>query len=183
MDAAEFMGLEPTADSHRWRLPVIKEITSGMGALFGGVGLGAAVDYMTDLGMDNIREHEHELTSYALQALQRVDGETVTIDGGTLAGGGAVDCGLAGTVMRFVPPAATLADGAVVDLALRLTGSVHGRLRVRLAGAPLGDGGLSLTGSHSFVLDDYAEALEMFRKGTGRKLQIRPNDTESRVLL
>lgn len=37
--------------------------------------------------------------------------------------------------------------------------------------------------SHSFVLDDYAEALEMFRKGTGRKLQIRPNDTESRVLL
>ncbi|MHA6670182.1 zinc-dependent alcohol dehydrogenase family protein [Homoserinimonas sp. A447] len=35
--------------------------------------------------------------------------------------------------------------------------------------------------SHSFTLDDYAAALEMFRKGTGRKLQIRPNDTESRV--
>lgn len=35
--------------------------------------------------------------------------------------------------------------------------------------------------SHSFTLDDYADALEMFRKGTGRKLQIRPNDTESRV--
>ncbi|GAA3773606.1 zinc-dependent alcohol dehydrogenase family protein [Microbacterium kribbense] len=37
--------------------------------------------------------------------------------------------------------------------------------------------------SHSFTLDDYAEALEMFRAGTGRKLQIRPNDTESRVLI
>lgn len=36
--------------------------------------------------------------------------------------------------------------------------------------------------SHSFTLDDYAGALDMFRKGTGRKLQIRPNDTESRVL-
>ncbi len=35
--------------------------------------------------------------------------------------------------------------------------------------------------SHSFTLDDYAQALEMFRNGTGRKLQIRPNDTESRV--
>lgn len=35
--------------------------------------------------------------------------------------------------------------------------------------------------SHSFTLDDYADALEMFRAGTGRKLQIRPNDTESRV--
>lgn len=37
--------------------------------------------------------------------------------------------------------------------------------------------------SHSFTLDDYSEALEMFRKGEGRKLQIRPNDSESRVLL
>jgi 3-phosphoshikimate 1-carboxyvinyltransferase len=30
-----------------------------------------------------------------------------------LRGGGTVDCGLAGTVMRFVPPAAALADGPV----------------------------------------------------------------------
>ncbi len=37
--------------------------------------------------------------------------------------------------------------------------------------------------SHSFTLDDYEQALEMFRAGTGRKLQIRPNDTESRVLV
>jgi 2-desacetyl-2-hydroxyethyl bacteriochlorophyllide A dehydrogenase len=35
--------------------------------------------------------------------------------------------------------------------------------------------------SHSFTLDDYAAALEMFRKGSGRKLQIRPNDSESKV--
>ncbi len=35
--------------------------------------------------------------------------------------------------------------------------------------------------SHSFTLDDYPQALDMFRAGTGRKLQIRPNDTESRV--
>lgn len=37
--------------------------------------------------------------------------------------------------------------------------------------------------SHSFTLDNYEEALEKFRAGTGRKLQIRPNDTESRVLI
>ncbi|MCE0766393.1 3-phosphoshikimate 1-carboxyvinyltransferase [Pseudonocardia kujensis] len=54
----------------------------------------------------------------------RADGETVTVDGGTLVGGGAVDCGLAGTVMRFVPPAATLADGAVV-----FDGDPHARER------------------------------------------------------
>ncbi|MGJ0203762.1 zinc-dependent alcohol dehydrogenase family protein [Leucobacter sp. gxy201] len=37
--------------------------------------------------------------------------------------------------------------------------------------------------SHSFTLDDYEQALDMFRKGEGRKLQIRPNDSESKVLL
>jgi 3-phosphoshikimate 1-carboxyvinyltransferase len=53
----------------------------------------------------------------ALRALGvpiEVDGERVTVaayDG--LRGGGTVDCGLAGTVMRFVPPAAALADGPV----------------------------------------------------------------------
>jgi 3-phosphoshikimate 1-carboxyvinyltransferase len=43
-----------------------------------------------------------------------VDGERIGFgrhDG--LRGGGNVDCGLAGTVMRFVPPAAALADGPV----------------------------------------------------------------------
>ncbi|NMH97246.1 3-phosphoshikimate 1-carboxyvinyltransferase [Pseudonocardia acidicola] len=53
----------------------------------------------------------------ALRALGvpvEVDGERVVIgphEG--LRGGGTVDCGLAGTVMRFVPPAAALADGPV----------------------------------------------------------------------
>lgn len=36
--------------------------------------------------------------------------------------------------------------------------------------------------SHSFTLDDYSEALDKFRQGTGRKLQIRPNDAKSQVL-
>ena len=43
-----------------------------------------------------------------------VDGEHVVVrPHDSLRGGGAVDCGLAGTVMRFVPPAAALADGPV----------------------------------------------------------------------
>jgi cysteine desulfurase/selenocysteine lyase len=33
------------------------------------IGLGVAVDYLTDLGMDSVREHERELTAYALDAL------------------------------------------------------------------------------------------------------------------
>ena len=38
-------------------------------------------------------------------------------------------------------------NGAIVELAMRLGGSVQGQMRVRLGGAPLEGGGLSLTGS------------------------------------
>jgi hypothetical protein len=44
--------------------------------------------------------------------------------------------------------------GAVVDLALQMSGGAHGRLRVRLAGAPLDGGGLSMTGSQVDLLAD-----------------------------
>jgi 2-desacetyl-2-hydroxyethyl bacteriochlorophyllide A dehydrogenase len=37
--------------------------------------------------------------------------------------------------------------------------------------------------SHAFSLDDYAEALAMFRAGTGRKLQIRPQLDQSIAIL
>ncbi|TCO45644.1 3-phosphoshikimate 1-carboxyvinyltransferase [Kribbella antiqua] len=38
---------------------------------------------------------------------------TVTVTPGSLKGPASVDCGLAGTVMRFVPPVAALADGVI----------------------------------------------------------------------
>jgi len=36
-----------------------------------GIGLGAAADYLRELGMDRVREHEKELLTYALVALDR----------------------------------------------------------------------------------------------------------------
>jgi cysteine desulfurase / selenocysteine lyase len=41
------------------------------------VGLGAAVDYLAALGMDNIRAHEEAITAYALEGLSTVKGLTV----------------------------------------------------------------------------------------------------------
>ena len=38
------------------------------------VGFGAAIDYLSKIGMDNIRQHEIELTSYALEKLSNVKG-------------------------------------------------------------------------------------------------------------
>jgi hypothetical protein len=49
--------------------------------------------------------------------------------------------------------------GALVDLSLRLSGGVHGRLRVRLAGAPIGGGGLSMTGSQVDLLTDGSSSV------------------------
>jgi len=38
------------------------------------VGLGAAIDYLSALGMDRVREHERGLTSYALEQLGELNG-------------------------------------------------------------------------------------------------------------
>jgi len=46
LDALTFFGLEPTPDPLRWRLPVVRELCSGFGALFGGAGLGAAIEVL-----------------------------------------------------------------------------------------------------------------------------------------
>jgi len=45
------------------------------------VGLAAAIDYLTDLGMDAVRRHEVELTSYALRTLHDALGTDLTIHG------------------------------------------------------------------------------------------------------
>jgi cysteine desulfurase / selenocysteine lyase len=45
------------------------------------IGLGAAVDYLGALGMDRIRQHEVELTAYALRTLTEKVGDTLTIHG------------------------------------------------------------------------------------------------------
>jgi cysteine desulfurase/selenocysteine lyase len=41
------------------------------------VGLGAAVDYLSAVGMESIEAHEHAITAYALERLTEVDGVRV----------------------------------------------------------------------------------------------------------
>jgi cysteine desulfurase/selenocysteine lyase len=41
------------------------------------IGLGAAVDYLSALGMDAVRAHEREITEYAFEALSEVEGLTL----------------------------------------------------------------------------------------------------------
>ncbi|MCH7706772.1 MAG: aminotransferase class V-fold PLP-dependent enzyme, partial [Chloroflexi bacterium] len=37
------------------------------------VALGAAIDYLNDLGMDDVRQHEREITAYALEAFRQLE--------------------------------------------------------------------------------------------------------------
>ena len=47
---------------------------AGTPAIAEAVGFGAAVDYLTSVGMDNVAAHEHEITEYALERLEEIPG-------------------------------------------------------------------------------------------------------------
>ena len=61
LDHTEFAGLPEKFEAGT---PAIAEV----------IGLGAAIDYLQDVGMDAIRAHELELTEYTLEALSEIDG-------------------------------------------------------------------------------------------------------------
>jgi 3-phosphoshikimate 1-carboxyvinyltransferase len=74
-----------------------------------------------------LRSRDTRLMADALTSLGiGVDaaGDDWSVEPGMVRGRATVDCGLAGTVMRFVPPVAALADGPVV-----FDGDPHARLR------------------------------------------------------
>jgi len=54
--------------------PIPHKYEAGTPPIAEAVGLGAAVDYLTELGMDNVAAHEHEIVSYALDRLKAVEG-------------------------------------------------------------------------------------------------------------
>lgn len=46
----------------------------GTPIIAGAIGLGAAIDFVESIGMDAIREHEHQLVTYAMERLRQIDG-------------------------------------------------------------------------------------------------------------
>jgi 3-phosphoshikimate 1-carboxyvinyltransferase len=100
------------------------------------------------------------LMSQALRALgvvvEDVDGEDWLVTPGESRGGATVDCGLAGTVMRFVPPLAALAHGAV-----RFDGDPHARTR------PMGPALAALRALGVRIEDDGRGSLPFTVHGSG----------------
>ncbi len=57
--------------------PVPHKFEAGTPPIVEAVGLGAAVDYLSVLGMDNVHRHEQAVTAYALEGLQTIPGLSV----------------------------------------------------------------------------------------------------------
>jgi cysteine desulfurase/selenocysteine lyase len=60
------------------------------------VGLGAAVDYLSAIGMESVRWHEKELATYALDALQTVPGVRIFGPATPVGRGGTISFALDG---------------------------------------------------------------------------------------
>jgi cysteine desulfurase/selenocysteine lyase len=66
-------------DHFTWKDPPLK-FEAGTPNFADVVAFGAAIDYLTDLGMDRIRQHEIALTTYALDEISRL-GDGITVFG------------------------------------------------------------------------------------------------------
>jgi cysteine desulfurase / selenocysteine lyase len=76
--------------------PIPHKFEAGTPPIAQAVGLGAAIDYLTGLGMANVAAHERELTAYALERLAEVDGVRIIGPATPVDRGGAVSFTLAG---------------------------------------------------------------------------------------
>jgi cysteine desulfurase / selenocysteine lyase len=76
--------------------PVPHKFEAGTPPIVEAVGLGAAVDYLSLLGLDNIHRHEQAITAYALEGLQSVPGLTVLGPLDATERGGAISFEMAG---------------------------------------------------------------------------------------
>jgi cysteine desulfurase/selenocysteine lyase len=54
--------------------PIPSKFEAGTPYIAGGIGLGAAIDYLEGIGMDTINEYEHELLAYATNAIGAIPG-------------------------------------------------------------------------------------------------------------
>ncbi|MGQ4667347.1 cysteine desulfurase [Metabacillus halosaccharovorans] len=68
----DFVGLqESTWKELPWKFE------AGTPIIAGAIGLGAAIDFLEDIGLEAIEAHEHKLAQYALEQLSQINGMTI----------------------------------------------------------------------------------------------------------
>ncbi len=132
---------------------------AGTPAIAEAIGLGAAVDYLNELGMENVRRHEQEITTYAMTQLQAVPGLTIYGPAASKRGG----------VISF-----TLGDIHPHDLASILDQEVGVAIRAgHHCAQPLVERlGLAATARASFYVYTLPEDIDVLVQGLHKALQI-----------
>ncbi|ASS94964.1 MULTISPECIES: cysteine desulfurase [Peribacillus] len=68
----DFVGLyESTWKELPWKFE------GGTPIIAGAIGIGAAIDFLEEIGLDNIERHEHKLAAYAMEKMSAVEGLTI----------------------------------------------------------------------------------------------------------
>lgn len=68
----DFVGLqESTWKELPWKFE------GGTPIIAGAVGLGAAIDFLEEIGLENIEAHEHKLAAYAMEKMSAIEGMTI----------------------------------------------------------------------------------------------------------
>jgi cysteine desulfurase / selenocysteine lyase len=132
---------------------------AGTPAIAEAIGLGVAVDYLNELGMENVRRHEQEITMYAMTQLQAVPGLTIYGPAASERGG----------VISF-----TLGDIHPHDLASILDQEVGVAIRAgHHCAQPLVERlGLAATARASFYVYTLPEDIDVLVQGLHKALQI-----------
>ena len=76
--------------------PAPQKFEAGTPPFVEAIGLGAAVDYLSGIGMDRVLEHDRQLTAYALERLAKIPGLAVQGPPNTFDRGGAVSFDIPG---------------------------------------------------------------------------------------
>src|SRR5712691_1150449 len=132
---------------------------AGTPAIAEAIGLGAAVDYLNSLGMENVLRHEQEITKYTMEELQAVPGLTIY----------GPDAAQRGGVISF-----TLGDIHPHDLASILDQEVGVAIRAgHHCAQPLMERlGLAATARASFYVYTIRAEIDVLVQGLHKAIQI-----------
>lgn len=79
MDPIEFGGemIDFVYHDHSTWTELPWKFEAGTPNIAGAIALGSAIDYVTEIGLDNIHQHEQELVNYVLPKLKEIEGLTI----------------------------------------------------------------------------------------------------------
>lgn len=101
------MVLEVTYERATWNETPMR-FEAGTPNIADAIALGAAIDYLTELGMENVRQHEIQITNYAMHAFEELSEDLTAF--------GPSDLDIRGGVLSFNAPAVHPHDlGTILD--------------------------------------------------------------------